>query len=305
MVKVSIGVPIYNVEEYLRECLDSIMNQTFEDFEVIMVDDGSTDNSFMICQEYVARDNRFKLFHQENKGNGGSRNTCLKYMSGEFITWIDSDDVIKPNYLEKLLQVQKETDAQIINCMFYYIKDGTEHYFDYTSIYPDLKRIELSGRDALKTVLFDKYKIIELAGTLVESSLYKGWYCTEGVMYEDFGSKFKLYPRANTVVAIPEQLYGYRQRNNGTIGKTNQPKTFLEELKVSNNMLTNVEKYVYYMDIMNFSEKKIYKESIDYITGYSLYRANTLRSEKDKQLYFEYVNKYKEKLKRYWNMGDE
>ena len=76
-------------------------------------------------------------------------------------------------------------------------------------------------------------------------------------------------------------------------------------MKVSNNMLTNVEKYIYYMDIMNFSEKKIHKESIDYITGYSLYRANTLRSEKDKQLYFEYVNKYKEKLKRYWNMGDE
>ena len=67
-------------------------------------------------------------------------------------------------------------------------------------------------------------------------------------------------------------------------------------------MLTNVEKYIYYMDIMNLSKKKIYKESIDYITMYSLYRANMLRSEEDKQLYFEYVNKYKEKLKRYWNM---
>ena len=116
MVKVSIGVPIYNVEEYLRECLDSIMNQTFEDFEVIMVDDGSTDNSFMICQEYVARDNRFKLFHQENKGNGGSRNTCLKYMHGEFITWIDSDDVVDNNYLERLLEVQAETGADIVRC---------------------------------------------------------------------------------------------------------------------------------------------------------------------------------------------
>ena len=67
-------------------------------------------------------------------------------------------------------------------------------------------------------------------------------------------------------------------------------------------MLTNVEKYIYYMEIMNLSKKKIYKESIDYITMYSLYRANMLRSEEDKQLYFEYVNKYKEKLKRYWNM---
>ena len=167
MMKVSIGVPVYNVEEYLRQCLNSIMEQTFTDFEVIMVDDGSTDNSFSICQEYVAKDNRFKLIHQENKGLAGARNTCLKYMHGEFITWIDSDDKIKPDYLEKLLQVQVETNAQIINCVYYYIKDGIEYYLDYTPIYPDLKRIELSGRDALKTVLFDKYKIIELAGTLV------------------------------------------------------------------------------------------------------------------------------------------
>ena len=162
MVKVSIGVPVYNVEAYLRECLDSIMNQTFKDFEVIMVDDGSTDNSFDICQEYVARDKRFKLIHQENKGNGGSRNTCLKYMNGEFITWIDSDDVIKPNYLEKLLQVQKETDAQIINCMFYYIKDGIEYYFDNTSIYPDLKsiRIEKWNCKLLQFHFFKKNRII-------------------------------------------------------------------------------------------------------------------------------------------------
>ena len=81
MVKVSIGVPVYNVEEYLRQCLNSIMEQTFTDFEVIMVDDGSTDNSFSICQEYVAKDNRFKLIHQENKGLAGARNTCLRIIS--------------------------------------------------------------------------------------------------------------------------------------------------------------------------------------------------------------------------------
>ena len=83
MVKISIGVPVYNVAKYLRQCLDSIVKQTFTDFEVIMVDDGSTDNSFNICQEYVAKDDRFKLIHQENEGNGGARNTCLKNMQGE------------------------------------------------------------------------------------------------------------------------------------------------------------------------------------------------------------------------------
>ena len=101
MTKVSIGIPVYNVEKYLRECLDSITNQTFKNFEAIIVDDGSTDNSFVICQEYVAKDNRFKLIHQENKGLAGARNTCLKYMKGEYVTWVDSDDVVDNNYLER------------------------------------------------------------------------------------------------------------------------------------------------------------------------------------------------------------
>ena len=193
MVKVSIGVPVYNVEEYLRQCLNSIMEQTFTDFEVIMVDDGSTDNSFSICQEYVAKDNRFKLIHQENKGLAGARNTCIKNMHGEFITWIDSDDKVKPDYLEKLLQVQEETDAQIINCVRHDIKNGIEYYYDYTPLYKDLKRIELSGRDALRGVLFDRYSIIALWGTLIDRKLYKGWFCSQGVKFEDADNKFKLY----------------------------------------------------------------------------------------------------------------
>ena len=95
MAKVSIGVPIYNVAEYLPQCLDSILNQTFKDFEVILVDDGSTDNSFKICQEYVAKDSRFRLIHQENKGLAGARNTIIKNAKTEFISWVDSDDWIE------------------------------------------------------------------------------------------------------------------------------------------------------------------------------------------------------------------
>ena len=106
MVKVSIGVPVYNVDQWLRQCLDSIRQQSFQDFEVIMVDDGSTDNSFEICQEYVSKDERFKLYHQENKGLAGARNTCLKHMTGDFIAWLDSDDWLENDYLERLVSTQ-------------------------------------------------------------------------------------------------------------------------------------------------------------------------------------------------------
>ena len=114
MVKVSIGIPVYNVSEYLRQCLDSVLIQTFTDFEVILVDDGSTDDSFRICQEYISRDKRFKLIHQENKGLAGARNTCLRYMTGDFIAWLDSDDWLEDDYLEKLVNTQVKTGADIV-----------------------------------------------------------------------------------------------------------------------------------------------------------------------------------------------
>ena len=302
MVKVSIGVPVYNVEEYLRQCLNSIMEQTFTDFEVIMVDDGSTDNSFSICQEYVAKDNRFKLIHQENKGLAGARNTCIKNMHGEYITWIDSDDKVKPDYLEKLLQVQEETDAQIINCVRHDIKNGIEHYYDYTPLYKDLKRIELSGRDALRGVLFDRYSIIALWGTLIDRKLYKGWFCSQGVKFEDADNKFKLYLRTNKVALVPEQLYGYRQRNDSIMGNAIHQKTFLEELKLTKDLIHFIEKYIYYMEVANIDVEEDHLRILEYIDAISTYRATMIENEEDKQLYFEYVNKYKEKLKRYWNM---
>lgn len=108
MPRISIGVPFHNVEEYLPQCLDSILRQTFTDFEVIMVDDGSTDGSFEICQKYVAKDSRFKIFHQENGGVAKARNTCLRHMNGNFITWIDSDDWVDEDYLEKLIDTQEK-----------------------------------------------------------------------------------------------------------------------------------------------------------------------------------------------------
>ena len=187
MVKVNIGVPVYNVEAYLRECLDSIMNQTFKDFEVIMVDDGSTDNSFNICQEYVARDNRFKLIHQENKGLAGARNTCLKHMKGEYITWIDSDDVVDDNYLERLLEVQEKTGADIVRCVRKLIRDGNVYFINgYEDSFINEDGIfDLSLETALENGLSNYLGTIEFWGELIPRRLYKGVSLSQGMTYED------------------------------------------------------------------------------------------------------------------------
>lgn len=107
---ISVIVPIYNVEEYLPACIESILNQTYKDLEVLLIDDGSTDNSGKICDEYTKRDNRCIVIHQLNKGLSGARNTGLKYATGEYISFIDGDDYIHPQMLEILYEALQKGD---------------------------------------------------------------------------------------------------------------------------------------------------------------------------------------------------
>ena len=163
MVAVSICMPIYNVEKYLNQCLESIIQQTFRDFEVIMVDNGSIDDSFNICQMYALKDERFKLYRQEKAGVAAVRNTCLKHVHGEYVAWIDSDDWIDNDYLEKLVETQKKTQADII-CIGNktYMNDQIylgSHQNKYGS-YPDC---EIPKKDAIGDIfvgMFDKEIII-------------------------------------------------------------------------------------------------------------------------------------------------
>jgi len=114
---ISVIVPVYNVEKYLEECLDSIQNQTYSDIEVILVNDGSTDKSKEICGKYCKQDNRFQLLNQENQGLSAARNKGVEISTGEYIVFVDSDDIIKTNYLEKLMQYMAE-DVDIVECIF-------------------------------------------------------------------------------------------------------------------------------------------------------------------------------------------
>lgn len=111
---ISIIIPIYDVESYLRKCLDSIMEQSFPYFELLLINDGSTDASAQICQEYVEKDDRIRYFEKENGGVSSARNFGIKHSRGEYITFIDSDDWVEPNYLEIFYKSIKEQDADIV-----------------------------------------------------------------------------------------------------------------------------------------------------------------------------------------------
>ena len=122
--KISVIVPIYNAELYLEQCIESVLNQTMRDIELLLIDDGSTDNSFQICEEYKKRDNRIKLYTNKNVGQGLERNFGIKIATGEYIAFLDSDDQYKENMLEKLYQRAVETNADMVSCSIVDIHDG-------------------------------------------------------------------------------------------------------------------------------------------------------------------------------------
>ena len=116
MVAISIIMPVYNIEKYLKECLDSLVNQTFKDFEIICVNDGSTDSSHSILNEYAKKDLRFKIINQENAGAGTARNNGLKLAQGEYVQFLDSDDYFEPTMLEEMYNKAQEFNANLVVC---------------------------------------------------------------------------------------------------------------------------------------------------------------------------------------------
>lgn len=123
MPKVSVIIPVYNVEQYLRICLDSVVDQTLEDIEIICVDDGSTDNCGTILDEYAQKDDRIKVIHQKNKGLSGARNTGIRAVTGDYLTYIDSDDFVEKDYLSTMYNFAKKYNADITVAQMKFFND--------------------------------------------------------------------------------------------------------------------------------------------------------------------------------------
>lgn len=124
MKKISVIVPAYNIEEYLPRCLESIINQTYQNLEIIIVDDGSKDNTSKICDEYAKKDNRIIVIHQENKGLSGARNSALKIATGDYIGYVDGDDYIASSMYELMLASMEENDADLAMCGYEQVGEG-------------------------------------------------------------------------------------------------------------------------------------------------------------------------------------
>ncbi|MTO48233.1 glycosyltransferase, partial [Turicibacter sanguinis] len=120
---ISVIVPVYNVQLYLKRCIDSILNQTYKNLEIILINDGSTDESGKICEEYLKLDNRIKVYHTNNKGVSVARNIGLMNISGKYLTFVDSDDYLDPHMYEKMITKMVENECDICVCNFYFSYD--------------------------------------------------------------------------------------------------------------------------------------------------------------------------------------
>ena len=220
--KITVIVPVYNVEDYLDKCLDSVIKQTYKNIEIIVVNDGSTDNSGEICQEYAQKDNRIIYVEQENGGLSDARNAGLERMTGSYVTFVDSDDWIEQDYVEVLYNklTEYQADVSVGNYysynedegMYYFHINGDSYYekvFDNVSIFENL----------YESQEMKSFALISAWGKLYKASLFDYIRFDKGKLGEDGYMNQKLYLLVQKVIYINQGLYAYRQRS-GSITKT-------------------------------------------------------------------------------------
>lgn len=211
--KISVIIPVYNVENYLKKSVDSVLNQTLIDIEVILIDDGSSDNSPSICDDYKAKDSRVKVIHKENAGVSSARNDGLKIATGQFVTFVDSDDFIAPYMYEKMYNSAMKNNADMTICNF---------------VKTDGKGVVNFEEDSSKEEIYDAKGAFELIADFslpiqvtVWNKIYRKnivdnlYFDTNKIMAEDLEFLMKAVFKCSKVSYLPIAMYGYYAQREG------------------------------------------------------------------------------------------
>lgn len=214
---VSVIIPVYNVSAYLRECVESVINQSYSNLEIFLVDDGSTDSSGDICDRYAIKDNRIKVIHKKNGGLSDARNVAIDKMQGKYVTFVDSDDYLSNNAIELMMKALRETNSDMVftidACRF---RDGENVALassgDYSvELFDPIKMLEY--------LLYQKTNITGAPGKLYKSSLFlnTGIRYPYGIYFEDLATTYRLIMQSYSITMLNCRLYAYRMRDNGII----------------------------------------------------------------------------------------
>ncbi len=246
MKKISVIVPAYNAEKYIEKCLNSILNQTLEDIELIVINDESKDKTLSILKNYEQQySKKIKIIDQKNSGPGGARNAGLKIASGEYIAFVDGDDYIAPDMLEKLYQKAKEEDFDVVVCDNYIV------YPDQTTYQRSGIEMDLKKEKDIKKAMIHSYAV--LWNKIYKKSILEKTYFIEGVYYEDIEYLHRIFPKIHSIGVIKKALYYYIQQE-GSITYTYNKKLY-DIIHNFNGLIEYYQKMGYY---------KSYKEELEY-----------------------------------------
>lgn len=254
-IKVSIIVPAYNVEDYIEACLNSLVNQTLEEIEIIIVNDGATDSTPQIIENFAQKDRRIKVINQKNQGQAAARNRGIEIAQGEYIGFVDSDDYIDLDYFEKLYETAKENNSDLaIASILKHKKD----YLRYNARYSSFEKAE-NIEDKIKLCADKKKRFFYVWNKLCRTKIIKenNIYFPEGQVFEDviFSAKVVFY--SNKIISVPNINYHYIERAGSTV------KSKLSEKKINDRKTA-------YCELQDFAKEKNFRlpERLNYYESF-------------------------------------
>ena len=286
MEKVSIVVPVYNVEDYLKYCVDSLINQSYKNIEIILVDDGSTDDSGRICDEYAQEDDRVRVLHIENGGLSNARNTGVNVASAEWVIFIDSDDYYDRRTVEYCVQLQKKYAVDLVATSVIEVRDFQSD--DFIGSLTDIDSLKLDRYTALKEMFYGNIVGTHPGGKLYKKEILMKFPFPKGMIYEDLAVSFEHIGACNEIAVGYINLYKYYRRP-GSIVNSSYSDKFLDFYKAIELNREYVER-----DYPNDQEMKK-ALTVRYVFK-GLHVVHALLGS---QMY-EQVNKIRKEYRRYW-----
>lgn len=254
---ISVIVPVYNVEEYIEKCLDSIINQTYKNLQIIIVDDGSPDNSGKICDEYAKKDNRITVLHKENGGVSFARNIGLQNATGNWVTFVDSDDWIENDYIEQLLIIAKQDNADVVLCGYNRVNNtagqeinatgGKDTFSQFEYLIKTLNPQTGFGFCHMKLIKKDRIQNLKFDENLVVG--------------EDALFNMQLSKNIKNAVFYKKALYNYRNNSNSVVKRydDNYAKKYLESMKKCKEYISN-----------NYNDTNIIQNYYNYVAYHAM-----------------------------------
>ena len=262
---ISVIVPIYNIKEYLERCIDSILVQTYQNIEVLMVDDGSTDGTSELVDKIALKDSRIRVFHKENGGSSSARNLAMREAKGQYFSFIDSDDYIEPDMMEKLYQAIQTSGMPIA-------QGAREEIDEMGNVLPDIcippeKEVVYASKDFMRELLLHKGDC-SFCTKLTKASLFhdNGFAFPKGKLNEDFHVLVKMLPLIPGIVSIPKRMYHvfYKSGSNTRVIDENAfSRVYGDNVDNAEMVLSIVEKQ--YPDLKKTALRFGFYQRLDYL----------------------------------------